>query len=74
MKETLRFNDLTNAVGDVCARCTVHGSHSENCLHQIEINGCFICKSFKILKHVMAFSKTGDFFNIMKRAQKKNKY
>lgn len=41
---------------------------------QIEINGCFICKSFKILKHVMAFSKTGDFFNIMKWAQKKNKY
>lgn len=28
---------------------------------QIETNGFFICKNFKILKHVMAFSKTDDF-------------
>lgn len=32
---------------------------------QIETNGFFICKNFKILKHLMAFSKTGDFFNTM---------
>lgn len=38
---------------------------------QIETNGSFICKNFKILKHVMAFSKSGDFFNIMNMGTEK---